>query len=121
MEAITTLATIPAVLALVELAKRFGVEGRWNMLLAVLLGVFIQVGEYAVYAVDGYSAVGWYQALATGLVLGLSASGLYDAAQTAGGSNATAPRDVMAQTMNTHDLDMRSALEDGAAVIDLDA
>ena len=79
MDTVTTLATIPAILALVQLSKSFGISGKWATLLAVVLGVILQVAEYTVSG--DVSASGWYQAAATGLILGLSAAGLYDTAK----------------------------------------
>lgn len=79
MEIGMTLATIPAILALVQLIKQLGVTGKWNTLAAVVLGVVISVGEYWVYTSD-LTPAGFYGAAATGLILGLSAAGLYDAA-----------------------------------------
>ena len=77
--AIVTLATIPAILGLVNLAKQFGIVGRWSALLAVLLGVLIAVVEYLTGADVLVTAGGIYGAVATGVILGLSAAGLYDA------------------------------------------
>ena len=77
--AIVTLATIPAILGLVNLAKQFGIAGRWSALLAVLIGVLIAVAEYLTSADELATAAGIYGAVATGLILGLSAAGLYDA------------------------------------------
>lgn len=84
METIVTIASIPAILALVQLAKSFGVTGKWSTLLAVVLGVVLQVADYAALGGPNDMA-GWYQAVAIGLILGLSAAGLYDAAKTASG------------------------------------
>jgi len=78
METITILATIPAILALTNLAKSLGLAGRWSALLAVLLGVGLNVADWAL------AGQGWYAAAADGLILGLSAAGLYDLAQTVG-------------------------------------
>lgn len=77
MDAVLTLATIPAILALVELAKRVGLRASWATLLAVVLGVVLQCLDYGFLTV-GHSPQGWYGAIATGLMLGLSAAGLYD-------------------------------------------
>lgn len=77
--AIVTLATIPAILGLVNLAKQFGIVGRWSALLAVLLGITIAVAEYLTGADVLVTAGGIYGAVATGAILGLSAAGLYDA------------------------------------------
>lgn len=69
---IVSLASIPAVLALVNLGKALGVKGKWAALLAVLLGVGLAVAQY------GLGGFGWYQAAVQGIILGLSAAGLYD-------------------------------------------
>ena len=73
------LASIPAILALVNLAKQFGVAGKWSAVLAAVLGVVFAEADY-LFGVAGVvvSAPGVYSAGAAGLVLGLSASGLYD-------------------------------------------
>lgn len=82
MEAAVTIATIPAILAVVQLAKTLGLKGTYATVLAVALGVIVQVVEYAVYTVPT-TGPGWYGAAATGLILGLSAAGLYDTAKIA--------------------------------------
>lgn len=69
---IVTIASIPAILALTNLAKSLGLSGKASALLAVVLGVALAVGQYEL---AGY---GWYQAAAQGMILGLSAAGLYD-------------------------------------------
>mgnify|MGYP000886867048 CR=1 FL=1 len=69
---IITLASIPAILALTNLAKSLGLSGKLSALLAVVLGIALAVGQYEL------SAYGWYQAAAQGMILGLSAAGLYD-------------------------------------------
>lgn len=111
IETITTIATIPAILALVNLGKSFGVTGRWSALLAVVLGVAVQAAEYGVTA-TGHTPAGWYGAIATGLVLGLSAAGLYDVARTV--SPDTAPVIVTPLAQDP-------ILDDGHRQVDLDA
>lgn len=69
---IITIASIPAILALTNLAKSLGLSGKASALLAVVLGVALAVAQYEL---AGY---GWYQAAAQGMILGLSAAGLYD-------------------------------------------
>lgn len=77
MNTLIILATIPAILALVNLLKRFGLDGAWSALAAVLFGVFLSVS-------DGlWGAMPLYQWLASGLILGLSAAGLFDATKQA--------------------------------------
>ena len=73
MDAITTLATVPAVIALVNLLKyTFNINGRYSALLAVIIGVGLNIANYAL------GDAGWYQAAAQGLILALGASGIYD-------------------------------------------
>lgn len=83
MELITTLATVPAVIALVTLAKDLGLPSRLSPLLAVVLGVALTLidglARGQVFDLPGVLAVG-----GTGLILGLSASGLYDGAKAVG-------------------------------------
>lgn len=75
MEALATLATVPAILALVNLGKRFGLTGPWAALAAVILGVVLSVFD----VLFGANVV--YAAAATGLLTGLGAAGLYDLAK----------------------------------------
>ena len=65
-------------LALVNLAKTLGLRGRYLTLTSFLLGMTITVTEYLVTVGVHVSAQGIYLAVATGAILGLSASGLYD-------------------------------------------
>lgn len=71
MNTITTLATLPAVLALVNLAKAFGITGKWSALTAVMLGIILAT-------VQAYLPPGILTTLTQGLTLGLGAAGLYD-------------------------------------------
>ena len=78
MPEITTLATPLAVLALVELAKSLGIGGKAATALAVALGVILAVTDHLLAGSAAYGAV------AQGLILGLSAAGLWDAAGRVG-------------------------------------
>ena len=69
---VTALATAPAVLALVTLAKDLGLPTRLAALTAVVLGVGLSVADHALAGSGAYSAA------ASGLILGLGAAGLYD-------------------------------------------
>lgn len=73
--AVTTLATAPAVLALVTLAKDLGLPTKYAALTAVVLGVGLSVADHALAGSGAYSAA------ASGLILGLGAAGLYDTAR----------------------------------------
>jgi len=63
------------IVALVELAKRYGLNTRWAVLLAVGLGIALAVVVHLAQ-VQPQVAV-WAQVVLGGLLLGLSASGLY--------------------------------------------
>lgn len=76
---VTAIATAPAVLALVTLARDLGLPKRLAAPLAVVLGVVLAVADHALGSSGAYAAV------ADGLLLGLGAAGLYDAARLAGG------------------------------------
>lgn len=66
------LLTVPAIVALTNLAKRTGLPARLAPLVSVLAGVAVACG-------DAYSTgSGYLDAVARGIVLGLTASGLYD-------------------------------------------
>jgi len=77
MDTLTTILSVPAVLAIVEFLKSFGVTGKWALLAAVVVAVVLNVADYL------WSASGLYGAIVSGLLLGLAAAGLYDAARTA--------------------------------------
>lgn len=66
------LLTVPAIVALTNLAKRTGLPSKLAPLVSVLAGVAVACG-------DAYSTgSGYLDAAARGIVLGLTASGLYD-------------------------------------------
>ena len=85
MDTALTLATVPAILAIVQLGKSLGLSGKWSALVAVALGIALNIAQYAL------GDLGWYQAAASGLILGLSAAGLYDAARIASPSTTYTP------------------------------
>lgn len=83
------LLTVPAIVALTNLAKRTGLPSRWAPLVSVLAGVAVACG-------DAYSTgAGYLDAVARGIVLGLTASGLYD----------LMPGDPKASTVNVYGKD----------------
>lgn len=80
MDAITTIATVPAVIALATIAKDIGFPTRLVPLLSIGFGVALQTLQaLTLGGVDN-----WYEVLSLGLILGLSASGLYDGAKAVG-------------------------------------
>ncbi|MCR2051830.1 hypothetical protein NSA19_02965 [Actinomyces bowdenii] len=79
----TVLLSVPAILALTTLAKRLGVRGQWSMLVAVVLGGCLAAAQHYLGNDPGF------QAIAQGVLLGLSAAGLFDVAKEAGLSPAS--------------------------------
>lgn len=77
--AIVALPATGVIVALVEGAKRLGLPARWAPLLAVALG--LACGVLAHVAVVAPSAAGWLDAASGGIVLGLTAAGLYSGAK----------------------------------------
>lgn len=72
MSSINMILSVPAIVAIVNLTKSFGVEGKWSLLAAVVVAVAINLSAFY------FAASGAYEAVATGLLIGLSAAGLYD-------------------------------------------
>lgn len=94
MDTIATLATVPAVIALVTLFKDLGLPSKLSPLLAVVLGVALSVlGALSLGAVTN-----WYETVSLGVILGLSAAGLYDGARAIG---ANKPDTVVVQESPT--------------------
>ena len=86
MTPVLAIATVPAVLAVVNLLKDLGLPSRFGSLAAVIVGVAAAVLAAAVTGPASGRAL--TEAAASGLILGLSASGLYDATKTRGEPNA---------------------------------
>lgn len=83
------LLTVPAIVALTNLAKRTGLPSKLAPLVSVVAGVAVACG-------DAYSTgSGYLDAVARGIVLGLTASGLYD----------LMPGDPKASTVNVYGKD----------------
>jgi hypothetical protein len=77
LDNLSTILSVPAVVAIVQLLKGFGVAGRWALLAAVVVAIALNVADYL------WAASGLYGAAVAGLLLGLAAAGLYDVAKTA--------------------------------------
>ena len=75
MEIVATVASVPAVIAIVNVLKEFGVTGKWATLAAVLVGVALAVTVH----LFGNDAT--FQSAMQGLLIGLGAAGLYDLAK----------------------------------------
>lgn len=83
---IVTLATIPACLAVVTLLKDLGLPSRFAALTSVVVGIALAI--FDLFMGGGGGAPEVLNAIATGLILGLSAAGLYDASRLVGGQEA---------------------------------
>jgi len=79
MDPVITIATAPAVLGLVTIAKDLGLPTRLAGVLALILGLAL-AGLDALLAI--YTAFSW---VSSGLILGLAAAGVYDTAKLAKG------------------------------------
>lgn len=92
MEQLLTLATIPAILALVQLGKQMGwIVGKWAALVAVILGILFSLLDYGFNTpLSQLTPSGWWQVFIAGVILGLSAAGIYDAAAIVGVKQAEA-------------------------------
>lgn len=84
-DTLTVIVSVPAILAIVNFAKSVGISGRFSIALAVGLGVVLNVANYYL------GANGGYQAAVQGLILGLSAAGLYDVTKTVKPAPVAAP------------------------------
>ena len=70
------IATVPAVLALVNLLKKVGLPAAAAPVVSLVAGVL------AVFAAQ-HAGAAWVKALSDGLILGLAAAGVYDIAKPA--------------------------------------
>ena len=73
---------VVVIFGLVEFAKKFGLKGNWltvfSMALGLLLGIGYKISESGVPV--GFS--NWFGVIIFSLALGLTASGIYDFANT---------------------------------------
>ncbi len=77
--AIAGVAILPLILGLVEFLKKFGVDGEWSALAAVVMGSILGGVYYAMEQGLIPEMVAPYIGVAVfGLAFGLSAAGLYD-------------------------------------------
>lgn len=72
IDLVSGIATLPAIVALVNAAKTAGLPSRAALLLAIALGVGLNLATWA------WADYGWFTAASSGLLLGLGAAGLYD-------------------------------------------
>ena len=70
------------IVGLVELVKKFGVEGNKLTAISVVVGIVVGVG-FKLYSMIP-AAAPWIEVAVVGLAFGLAATGLYDLAKNAG-------------------------------------
>ena len=81
LDYMTLLVTAPGVLAAVNIIKRYGLPDKWAPLMAILVGgIFGALASYL--QTGGFESLP--AAIITGLITGLTASGVYDVAVTVG-------------------------------------
>ncbi len=71
LEIIEGVSAIMVIIALVQVAKRLGMQARFAPLLSLILGIMASFG------IHYHAESTWYIALVTGIILGLSAIGTY--------------------------------------------
>ena len=74
---IAGIVAVPTIVGLVQVGKTAGLSSNWAALAALIIGVTLALGAF----LSGQTGVGTdpYQAVLSGIALGLSASGLYSA------------------------------------------
>lgn len=69
---------IPAavlIVVLVELFKQWGLQSRWAVVAAIMVGILLSVSNYLATIVPGFET--WYEVVFAGVIAGLTAAGLY--------------------------------------------
>lgn len=74
IDPVTSIVTVPAIVALTNLIKGLGVGGKWSALVAVALGASLALATWAL------TGTGWWEQVSSGILIGLAAAGLYDLA-----------------------------------------
>jgi|GEM_PF-1274145 len=74
--AVLILISAAGVIALVNLVKSFGVTGKWSALAALVIGIALNLAAWKAGA--AFAGADWFTVAATGALVGLGASGLYD-------------------------------------------
>ncbi len=77
MDPLTTILSVPAVLAIVQLLKDIGLPAKFGLLAALVVPVTLQVLSLQFGGSD------LFERIISGLLIGLAAAGVFDAAKTA--------------------------------------
>ena len=76
---------IPIILLVIGLTyavgDKFGIQGKWQFVAALVIGLIIGGGYQAAVGSLGYTLLAWFSYVCYGLLLGLFASLLYDSAK----------------------------------------
>lgn len=86
MEVFSTLLTAPAIIAVVNLLKKYGLSSNWAPIVSIVLGGLF--GVVVVFA-TGLPLVDLPATIMMGVIAGLTASGGYDVAVTVGNQKET--------------------------------
>jgi len=77
VSSIVGLGGIPFIAALVQILKAFIKDSRYYPVLAIFMGLGVNLGAYAGLTPD-WSNIGWTQASFQGLAVGLASAGAYE-------------------------------------------
>ena len=81
--AIGSVAVIPLVLGLVQFGKKFGLDGNWNIVAAVLLGILFGGIAYGIdQSLLPSTWIPYIKWVVYSLSVGFSVAGLYDVGKT---------------------------------------
>lgn len=81
--AIGSVAVIPLVLGIVQFFKKFGLDGNWNIVASVILGILFGGVAYGIdQALIAEAWVPYIKWVVFALSVGLGAGGLYDVGKT---------------------------------------
>ncbi len=73
---------VAVIFGLVEFSKKFGLKDNWLTLFSLLLGLMFGMAYKIMESGMPYNFSSWFTMIVFGLALGLTASGLYDFANT---------------------------------------
>lgn len=86
IDPVTSIVTVPAIVALTNLIKSLGVGGKWSALVAVALGASLALATWAL------TGTGWWEQISSGILIGLAAAGLYDLTPSSTPANNVTPK-----------------------------
>jgi hypothetical protein len=69
------ISAVVVITLIVQLIKTLGLDPRWAVLAAIVVGVVLSAANYLAQIVPGFG--NWFQVVMAGLIAGLAAAGLY--------------------------------------------